>query len=424
MFLKSQKLNFLAFCSLQLIRCAVVRNDRNVNFFIESSESEDRQNYELTNKLDENLNEVQLVQNYSQLRKPIGNGEIHQNAGIDRTACFLSTPKLRAASLSKNANLNPIEDTFVNAKKNTQKNTCNLKGQAATSESVFFNFTTQQVKRAVEIYFNLQRDFLPDEWKVLGYRYSRVSQRLRSMYVLLKINKRNVFCKFTAMALDYGCESMALQTITSRSISGTYALVATFRTGVTMLPFAIMTDLIGQPNLFDFFSEENHLQPDKFVRIMRNLAGAIHEIHSKGLVHRDIKLENVLVHRGVQTVYLVDFGHSCAIKSLSDTMAGVWGTAYAAAPEVLSGTDEFTCKCDWYSYGACLFYGYLVGTNRNSKQQIPYEEISLNEESVTKYIPSPSLRSLIIKLIQPEARRLADYDEILAEPFFLRFPNE
>jgi calcium-dependent protein kinase len=79
-------------------------------------------------------------------------------------------------------------------------------------------------------------------------------------------------------------------------------------------------------------------------------------LHSHGVVHRDVKLENLIFDReGSEHLKLIDFGFSAKWSPVSDTnMDEIAGTLHYMAPEVLSGKD-YTSQCDLWSLGVIAF---------------------------------------------------------------------
>ncbi len=94
------------------------------------------------------------------------------------------------------------------------------------------------------------------------------------------------------------------------------------------------------------------------IDIYSTIAG-IHHIHSKGVVHRDIKLENILMKKvamnpSVYEVRIADFGLSAIVRlgengydvtrsskrKLFTDLHEPWGTAEYEAPELLTGKEE------------------------------------------------------------------------------------
>ena len=94
-------------------------------------------------------------------------------------------------------------------------------------------------------------------------------------------------------------------------------------------------------------------------RIMRDLADALANAHSEGVIHRDIKPSNILLDSTGRAV-LTDFGISKLMTHLTvgETLAGFWSNGYAA-PEQRAG-EPTTFASDVYSLGA-VFYRMLSG---------------------------------------------------------------
>jgi len=92
-------------------------------------------------------------------------------------------------------------------------------------------------------------------------------------------------------------------------------------------------------------------------KVMRQVLAAVQHLHSNGLAHRDVKMENILLERkGVplelNTLKLSDFGFARRVAAAG--MTTVCGTPEYAAPEVLK-RHPYSEKCDVWSCGIINF---------------------------------------------------------------------
>jgi serine/threonine kinase PknH len=102
------------------------------------------------------------------------------------------------------------------------------------------------------------------------------------------------------------------------------------------------------------------LDPARAVRIIEQIARALHAAHKVGLIHRDIKPSNVLLD-GDDFAYLIDFGIARAIDETRMTKSGnTIGTFQYIAPERLDARAEEDARADIYSL-ACVLYEALTG---------------------------------------------------------------
>src|ERR1700759_1689174 len=90
------------------------------------------------------------------------------------------------------------------------------------------------------------------------------------------------------------------------------------------------------------------LEPARAVRIIEQIAKALHAAHKVGLIHRDVKPSNILLDED-DFAYLIDFGIARAAQETGLTSTGaVIGTWHYMAPERL-GAREFGARSDIYA---------------------------------------------------------------------------
>lgn len=142
-------------------------------------------------------------------------------------------------------------------------------------------------------------------------------------------------------------------------------IVRALDSGQTLgLPWFAMEMVDGADLSVVVESWEAQPPPDRIersVQIFRELADALEYIHAAGIVHRDIKPQNVLVDRDGH-VHLGDFGGVKDTDSFRSnlTMTGrLVGTVAFMAPEQITG-DTVTARTDLYALGA-VFYLMLSG---------------------------------------------------------------
>lgn len=157
---------------------------------------------------------------------------------------------------------------------------------------------------------------------------------------------------------------------------------------------------------------------DKVQKIFAQLAGAVSYIHSKSCVHRDLKLENVLLDRH-ENVKLVDFGFTREYEGKASYLSTFCGTICYAAPEMLKGEKYAGEKVDIWSLGIVL-YALLTG-------QLPFDEDDdqLTKMKILKEEPTyregfpEQAKTLISKLLSKRPLYRPSLAEVLNDPFLV-----
>jgi serine/threonine-protein kinase len=141
------------------------------------------------------------------------------------------------------------------------------------------------------------------------------------------------------------------------------------------VPYFVMELLVGH-TLGELIKAGGPLPAARAVRILRKVAGALASAHAAGVVHRDLKPDNVFLIGGSRDVApvddpergrslallsygadvrVVDFGAAKIVGSSRVTRAGVvFGTPHYMSPEQASG-DELDQRADIYSLGVIMY---------------------------------------------------------------------
>ena len=103
------------------------------------------------------------------------------------------------------------------------------------------------------------------------------------------------------------------------------------------------------------------LEPMETARVLRDVAAALTHAHARGIIHRDIKAENILIDRATKQALVTDFGIARLAEAGPLTATGqLLGTVYYVSPEQVAG-DRIDHRSDIYSLGVVGFLA-LTGT--------------------------------------------------------------
>ena len=164
--------------------------------------------------------------------------------------------------------------------------------------------------------------------------------------------------------------------------------VQVFHAGEEDRQLFVTMRFVDGTDLGTMIDQDGRLDPERAIALIGQVAGALDEAHSHGLVHRDVKPSNILVARrdGAEHAFLSDFGLSKPMQGEAGmTRPGfVMGTADYMAPEHARGAD-IDGRADVYAL-ACVLFRALTGA-------VPYDRTS-DLEKLWAHLndPAPSLR--------------------------------
>jgi serine/threonine protein kinase len=120
--------------------------------------------------------------------------------------------------------------------------------------------------------------------------------------------------------------------------------------------------LIEGPTVRARLDRHRSMAPKEAHRVLLELCDCLAATHRAGIIHRDIKPDNIILEGFLGSVLLMDFGIAKAVQESSSTMSGVMvGTPTYMSPEQATGDEMLDIRSDIYSLGVL---GYHMVTGR------------------------------------------------------------
>ena len=121
---------------------------------------------------------------------------------------------------------------------------------------------------------------------------------------------------------------------------------------------AIIMDLVRGENIKDWIQTQQAAPPLILAQVMKQTAEGLHAAHQKGIVHRDVKPDNIHIEiRANNRVHttVIDFGIAHKFGEATKEVELFFGTPAFAAPEQIRAQKLFDHRVDIYALG-CVFY--------------------------------------------------------------------
>ncbi|KAL9010472.1 MAG: hypothetical protein Q9173_004603 [Seirophora scorigena] len=172
--------------------------------------------------------------------------------------------------------------------------------------------------------------------------------------------------------------------------------------------------------LYNYLLRHGAIPSEKVQKIFTQLVGAVAYVHNMSCVHRDLKLENILLDKN-ENVKLCDFGFTREYEGKMSYLQTFCGTVCYSAPEMLKGEKYAGEKVDVWSLGIILF-ALLTG-------ELPFDD---DDDLVTKHrilttepkypVSMPAdAKTLISQLLSKRPLLRPTMSDILTNPFLAEY---
>ena len=180
----------------------------------------------------------------------------------------------------------------------------------------------------------------------------------------------------------------------------------------------IVMELIDGITLKEYIRKRGHLTSEEIIKISIRVAEALKAAHENGIIHRDIKPQNIMVTPSGE-VKVTDFGIAKGVSSTTVTASGeTLGSVHYLSPEQARGS-KVDARSDLYSLGITM---YEMATS-----QLPFTAdtpVAVAMKQLNEMLPNPmakapdlwpGLADIIIRLTQkrPDARYQSAADLIV-----------
>ncbi|KAL8151285.1 hypothetical protein V2J09_021093 [Rumex salicifolius] len=181
----------------------------------------------------------------------------------------------------------------------------------------------------------------------------------------------------------------------------------------------MVLEYVNGGELFDKLSGRGKFSEKYGRRLFQQLIDSVSYCHEKGVFHRDLKLENLLVD-AKGNIKVSDFGLSALPRHFREDglLHTTCGSPNYVAPEILANRGYNGATADIWSCGVILFViltGYLPFDDRNLA--VLYQKIIKGDVHIPKCL-SPGARNILKRILEPNPAKRLTMAEIKAHGWF------
>lgn len=181
-------------------------------------------------------------------------------------------------------------------------------------------------------------------------------------------------------------------------------------------PYLVMELVL--PDSLDRMMKLGRVAPETALRIGKQVALGLRAAAERGLVHGDVKPENILINEA-REAKLADFGIAALASARATASNEVWGTPYYIAPETLrkQRNDQ---RSDIYALGATLYHAIAGVPPFEGADAVEVMKARLEKpaRALREVVPScpEAIAKVVMRMLEAEPiRRYPNYDSLLAD---------
>ncbi|KAK2827881.1 hypothetical protein FQN49_007247 [Arthroderma sp. PD_2] len=180
----------------------------------------------------------------------------------------------------------------------------------------------------------------------------------------------------------------------------------------------MLFEYVNGGQMLDYIISHGKLKEKQARKFARQIASALDYCHRNNIVHRDLKIENILISK-TGDIKIIDFGLS-NLFSPKGQLKTFCGSLYFAAPELLQARQYTGPEVDVWSFGIVL-YVLVCGKVPFDDQSMPQLHAKI-KKGVVEYPPglSSDCRHIISRMLVTDPKQRACLAEIMQHPWMTK----
>ena len=394
----------------KLINKKVANKSKGINNNIKNEKFEECNKFLDKEKIEQLLLNKEKLLEYN---KKLNNKNKQQPKDIkDENKKSSLIPKVKIKTAKKSTHNRNMDQNFI---LNNRTNTSVL---STMKDSNYYSHECEVLSKFIKDYY--KQNLCYPNTDLSFYKYGRVIGRgafgkvniglniLTGRIVAIKsFNKKNIINESSKKKILY--ETNLMRGLCHPSVT---KILETFESEKYML---IIMEYISGGNLQNFVKKRRKLGEKTAKILFRQIIQGIKYIHSRGIVHRDIKLENILLDLN-NIIKICDFGVGKLIKP-NTILKDQCGTPVYMAPEIIRGAGYHGFPVDIWSAGIAL-YIMLSGNlpfNKDKEHDLEYSILNNNIKEISDI--SEDGNNLLKNILEKDPNKRYTANQILEHPW-------